>query len=107
MTKFERCLLAAAAGLFLLLLRPPIADALRETDSGAPGASCAVLAGGVDLNRADGTALRSLPGVGEALAGRIVLWREEHGGFRCAEDLSYVDGIGEKTMEKIYECRED
>ncbi len=48
----------------------------------------------VDLNAADTTALETLPGIGPALAQRILAWREEHGGFRSVEDLLEVGGIG-------------
>jgi len=56
-------------------------------------------AGGViDLNAADATQLETLPGIGPALAGRIVAWREENGGFSSVDDLLAVSGIGEKVL---------
>ncbi len=57
--------------------------------------------GGVDLNRADAEALTALPGVGEALARRIVMDRASHGPFRSAEDLLRVPGIGWKRLERL------
>jgi len=48
----------------------------------------------VDVNRAGEEALETLPGVGPALAARIVASRKEEGGFRSMEDLTRVRGIG-------------
>ncbi len=57
--------------------------------------------GEVDLNRADAEALTALPGVGEALARRIVMDRARSGPFRSAEDLLRVPGIGWKRLERL------
>ncbi len=48
----------------------------------------------LDINGADASALRTLPGIGPALARRIVADRESHGPFRISEDLLRVSGIG-------------
>jgi competence ComEA-like helix-hairpin-helix protein len=55
----------------------------------------------VDLNRATKRDLMSLPGVGEVIAGRILLYREEHGAFAGVNDLLKVRGIGKKKLEHI------
>jgi competence protein ComEA len=55
----------------------------------------------VDLNRASQQELETLPGVGPALAQRIIDYREEHNGFASADELDEVKGIGEKKLEKI------
>ena len=57
--------------------------------------------GRLDLNRADSTELLLLPGVGPALAGRILAERARRGAFRTAQDLLDVRGIGEKTLAKL------
>lgn len=59
--------------------------------------------GMVSLNTADLAALQTLPGVGPALAKRIITWREQHGGFVSIEQLLNVSGIGEKTFEQLRE----
>ena len=55
----------------------------------------------LDLNTAPAEELAKLPGIGEALAERIVSYREEHGPFEAVEDLMNVSGIGEKKLEGL------
>src|SRR5262245_35954506 len=57
--------------------------------------------GRLDLNLADSTELVLLPGVGPALAGRILEARAHRGRFRDPKDLLEVRGIGEKTLAKL------
>lgn len=57
--------------------------------------------GPVDLNRATAAELEKLPGIGPALAARIVAWRETHGPFKTVEDLLAIPGIGPKTLEGL------
>ncbi|WP_101848641.1 ComEA family DNA-binding protein [Zhihengliuella sp. ISTPL4] len=57
--------------------------------------------GTVDLNSADQAALEELPGIGPALAQRIIAWREENGRFQAVDDLLAVPGIGERVLEGL------
>lgn len=57
----------------------------------------------VNINTADEKELDSLPGIGPALAERIIQYREEHGTFTAVEDLEKVSGIGEKKFLKLKE----
>ena len=57
--------------------------------------------GRLDLNLADSTELVLLPGVGPALAGRILEARAHRGRFHEPKDLLEVRGIGEKTLAKL------
>lgn len=72
---------------------------------GAPalGAAGAGPAGGapVDLNQADAAELERLPGVGPALAARILQHRQSHGPFRDVQGLLEVSGIGQKTLDRF------
>ncbi len=55
----------------------------------------------VDINTANEDALVAIPGIGPALAKRIVEFRQQNGPFTRVEDLLKVKGIGEKTLEKM------
>ncbi len=55
----------------------------------------------VNLNTADEQELTRLPGIGEVLAARIVVYRETHGSFSTVEDLAGVSGIGPVLIEAI------
>ena len=74
----------------------------REEAQNAAAVGQEGLSGGkVNINTADVSGLITLNGIGETKAEAIVAYREEHGGFEKIEDICEVDGIGEKTFEKI------
>jgi competence protein ComEA len=55
----------------------------------------------VNVNQADWPELMQLPGVGRTLAERLIAEREERGAFQNVEELTRVDGIGPRTIERI------
>ena len=57
--------------------------------------------GKVNINAATAQQLTVLPGVGEKLAARIVEYRQKAGGFKSAQELLNVRGIGEKNFGKL------
>ena len=75
----------------------PVARAAAAAASRA-GDSCAHE---VALNRATREELMCLPGIGAALAGRIVAERDAHGAFRDIADLARVPGIGPARIEHL------
>ena len=55
----------------------------------------------VSINEASREELESLPGIGPALAARIVEHRERYGRFRRAEHLMLVRGISERRFLQL------
>jgi competence ComEA-like helix-hairpin-helix protein len=83
------CLLAAAGAAFWLLrdvVRAPVATRAPVEE-----------ARGVNINSATQEQLESVPGIGPALAGRIIAGRP----YESVDDLLRVSGIGERTLESM------
>ncbi|OIN90064.1 hypothetical protein CO019_01940 [Candidatus Berkelbacteria bacterium CG_4_9_14_0_2_um_filter_42_30] len=57
--------------------------------------------GKININTATAAQLDSLPGIGPVYAGRIVEYRDSHGGFKSINEIENVKGIGPKTFEKF------
>ena len=55
----------------------------------------------IDLNTAESMRLELLPGIGPALAGRIIADRTARGPFRSLGDLQRVRGIGAITAARL------
>jgi len=74
------------------------ADAGPAGDAGATGGSAA---GPVNLNSATLAQLDALPGLGPALAQRVLDWRGQHGRFDSVDQLREVSGIGEAKFATL------
>lgn len=55
----------------------------------------------LNINTATKEELMTLPGIGEAKAGMILQYREEHGTFQAIEELMEIQGIKEGVFNKI------
>ena len=55
----------------------------------------------VNVNTADEKELCRIPGIGGALARRMIGYRNENGAFSSADELLNVNGIGEKSLEAM------
>jgi competence protein ComEA len=75
--------------------------------AGAPvaagGGAASAPAGPIDINTATTEQLDELDGIGPGMAGSILEYREEHGGFGSVEELGEVPGIGEKRLAALRE----
>jgi competence protein ComEA len=70
-----------------------------------PGGAPAVAAGGeegpIGLGSATVEQLEEIDGIGPVTAGKIVEYRDQHGGLASVDQLDRVSGIGPATMESL------
>jgi competence protein ComEA len=79
-------------------LTPYAGLAAQRSGSGLQVGGTGVL---LNINTASAVELEALPGIGPALAERIVVYRTEHGPFGAIEDIMDVSGIGESIFGQI------
>ena len=77
-------------------MAPAGAGSASGAAGGAPAAGATI-----SLSNATQEQLEQLDGIGPALAGRIIQYREEHGGFRSVDQLQEVSGIGDKRFQAL------
>lgn len=82
-------------------------DLLRAQLASPPqqvaGATTSEIAQGekININTADLSGLDKIPGVGPAIAQRIIDYRTQNGNYQTIEDIKKVKGIGDATFEKM------
>ena len=84
-------------------VRVPVVGEVLEAASPGPQASSTASggsgAGPINVNTA--SEREALPGIGPALAERIVSHREANGPFKSLDDLTDVPGIGKAKLEAL------
>ncbi len=56
----------------------------------------------ININTCTAEDLQTLPGIGPALAQRIIDYRSKHGYFSSVADLAKVEGIAESRLEILW-----
>jgi competence protein ComEA len=74
----------------------PISQSGSDTGGALP-----VAGGLININTASQADLESLPGIGPAIAGRIIAYREDNGPFPNIEAVQNVSGIGPAIFDQI------
>jgi competence protein ComEA len=95
MKKMFSCL---AMILSLLFAAPLMSVANAAT---AQASTAQAVAAMVNINAASVKELRTLPGIGQVTAQRIIDYRTAKGPFATLEDLLKVKGLGQSTLQKI------
>ncbi|MBU1672064.1 MAG: helix-hairpin-helix domain-containing protein [Actinobacteria bacterium] len=75
-------------------VEPPAGHGASQPSGGGTG-------GPVNINTAGETELETLPGVGPALAARIIEYRNSKGPFSSVDELDDVEGIGPARLESL------
>lgn len=101
LTKQERqvivfVLAVSCAGIGLELLAKKVPPLERR--------HCLENLGKVNLNTVDKETLKSIPGIGEKLAQRIIKYREENDGFAELEELVKVKGMRQSLIGRLKNC---
>jgi comEA protein len=86
-----------AGFLACLILFGTGANLLAGQDTRSTASSPAPL----NLNAATAADLEKLPGVGAAMAARILDYRQKSGGFKKIEELMNIQGIGERNFLRL------
>ncbi len=73
---------------------PRVSEAPSSASTAAP--SYGETGGMLNLNTATKEQLKTINGIGDAFAERIIAYRDSHGGFQSVEELKNISGIGEK-----------
>jgi len=91
------CVAAATSAACVKLPRRPHSTGALAAHTTRPAEATPLLS----VNDASREELERLPGIGPALAARIVEHRERHGRFRRAEHLMLVRGISERRFRRL------
>jgi len=77
------------------------ATSSKQTNAQSTSSPSASVPKPININTASANELETLPGIGEALAARIIEHREKYGPFRRPEHLIIVRGISDKRFQAL------
>ena len=77
------------------------ANAAQTGAQSSTSQSASAEGGLININTATIHELTTLPGVGPAMAERIITHRETYGPFRIIEEITDVSGIGERRFQDL------
>ena len=80
---------------------PPSAKTAKAAGAGKAAKLSSPAQGQVDINTATAAQLQRLPGIGPAMAARVLAYRQQAGGFQKVEELQEISGIGPKKYAKL------
>ena len=60
-----------------------------------------IINGLININAAEKDQLESVDGIGEKTAQKIIDYRTEHGAFKSLDELKNIKGIGDKKLDKL------
>ena len=95
---------APGADMTKVNLAETLKDGLQiDVPGGAqtPMATVNAANGKININTADKTELDKLPGVGPAMAEKIIKYRQDKGLFKEVEELKKVPGIGDSKFNRL------
>jgi competence protein ComEA len=93
--------LISALALVACLAAGVAVEAQDQTAPATKKPTAPTAAAPLNLNTATAAQLETLPGIGPAVAARILEHRQKNGNFKKVEELMNVKGIGEKAFLKI------
>ena len=76
-----------------------------STTTSSPAATTSSAGCPVNINTADLSGMKKLPGIGDSKAAAILQYRTDHGGkFSSCDELDSVSGIGAATLASLRDC---
>lgn len=98
--------LAPGADVAKVNLAQPVKDGMHvyvplSGDKTVAGNAASQASDKININTADKASLEKLPGIGPALADRIIEYRKANGSFKAIADIKKVSGIGDAKYNQL------